>query len=93
MSANRKDGLSTADAVKKQSTKNKKMSFNAYDRKVTFAASCALTTVSSALPWAFKSIHEETKPILERNGESDASKRTTNVLAPVEKQLTNMLDK
>ena len=92
MSDKHKDILSTTDAAKKQSRKNKKVSFNAYDRKVTSAASCALTTVTSALRWAFKNIRDETKPILERNGERDASKRTTNVLAPVEKQLTNMLD-
>ena len=59
---------------------------------MTSATSCALTTVTSGLLWAFKNVQDKTMPILKRNGERDASKRTTNVLAPVEKQLTNMLD-
>ena len=84
MNARQKDVLSTADAVKKQSTTNGKMRFNVYDRKGTSAMSCALTTVTSALRWAFKHIHDETVTILERNEERDASKRITSLLVPIE---------
>ena len=92
MIAKHQDVLSTVDAVKKQSTPNGKTSFSAYDRKVNSSTSCALTTVTSALHWAFKHIHDETVTILERNGERDASKRITNLLVPVEEELANMID-
>ena len=92
MIAKHKDVLSTADAVKKQSILNGKTSFSVYDRKVNSSTSCALTTVTSALHWAFKHIHDETVTILERNGERDASKRITNLLVPIEEQLTIKLD-
>ena len=92
MAKKHKDVLSTADAVKKQSTTNGKTIFNVYDQKVTSATSCALTTVTSALHWAFKNIHDETVTILERNGERDASKRITSLLVPIEEQLTIKLD-
>ena len=92
MIAKHQDVLSTVDAVKKQSTPNGKTSFSAYDRKVNSSTSCALTTVTSALHWAFKHIHDETVTILERNGERDASKRITNLLVPIEEQLTIKLD-
>ena len=92
MIAKHKDVLSTVGAVKKQSISNRKTSFSAYDRKVTSSTSCALTTVTSALHWAFKHIHDETVTILERNGERDASKRITNLLVPIEEQLTIKLD-
>ena len=92
MNARHKDVLSTTDAVKKQSTTNGKTIFNVYDQKVASATSCALTTVTSALHWAFKHIHDETVTILERNGERDASKRTTSLLMPIEEQLTIKLN-
>ena len=92
MATKHKDVLSTADAVKKQSTTNGKTIFNVYDQKVTSATSHALITVTSALHWAFKHIHYETVTILERNGERDASKRITKLLVPIEEQLANMLD-
>ena len=63
-----------------------------YDRKVTNATSFALTTVTSALHWAFKHVHDETVTFLERSGERDASKRITNLLVPVEEYLANMAD-
>lgn len=88
MIAKHKDVLSTIGAVKKQSIPNGKTSFSAYDRKVNSSTSCALTTVTSALHWAFKHIHDETVTILECNGERDASKRITNLLVPIEEQLT-----
>ena len=92
MIAKHKDVFSTVDAVKKQSILNGKTSFSAYDRKVNSSTSCALTTVTSALHWAFKHIHDETVTILERNGERDASKRITNLLVPIEEQLTIKID-
>ena len=92
MNARHKDVLSTTDAVKKQSTTNGKTIFNVYDQKVASATSCALTTVTSALHWAFKHIHDETVTILERNGERDASKRITSLLMPIEEQLTIKLN-
>ena len=92
MIAKHKHGLKTAGAVKKQSIPNGKRSFSAYDRKVNSSTSCALTTVTSALHWAFKHIHDETVTILERDGDRDASKRITNLLVPVEEELANMLD-
>ena len=92
MNARHKDVLSTVGAVKKQSTTNGKTIFNVYDQKTTNATSCALTTVTSALRWAFKHIHDETVTILERNGERDASRRITSLLMPIEKQLTIKLD-
>ena len=91
MIAKHKDVLSTIGAVNKQSISNRKTSFG-YDRKVTSSTSCALTTVTSALHWAFKHIHDETVTILERNGERDASKRITNLLVPIEEQLTTKID-
>ena len=91
MIAKHKD-VNTTGPVKKQSTPNGKTSFSAYDRKVNSSTSCALTTVTSALHWAFKHIHDETVTILERNGERDASKRITNLLVPVEEELANMID-
>ena len=90
--ANHKHGLKTAGAVKKQSIPNGKTSFSAYDRKVNSSTSCALATVTSALHWAFKHVHDETVTFLERNGERDASKRITNLLVPIEEQLTIKLD-
>ena len=92
MIAKHQDVLSTVGAVKKQSILNGKTSFGAYDRNVNSSTSCALTTVTSALHWAFKHIHDETVTILERNGERDASKRITNLLVPIEEQLTIKLD-
>jgi hypothetical protein len=92
MIAKHQDVLSTIGAVKKQSILNGKTSFGAYDRNVNSSTSCALTTVTSALHWAFKHIHDETVTILERNGERDASKRITNLLVPIEEQLTIKLD-
>ena len=92
MIAKHKDVLSTAGAVEKQSILNGKTSFSAYDRKVNSSTSCTLTTVTSALHWAFKHIHDETVTILERNGERDASKRITNLLVPIEEQLTIKID-
>ena len=88
MNARHKDVLRTANAVKKLSTTNGKTIFNVYDRKVTSATECALTTSANVLRWAFKHIHDETVKILERNGERDASKRITSLLVPIEKQLT-----
>ena len=92
MIAKHQDVLSTIGAVKKQSILNGKTSFGAYDRNVNSSTSCALTTVTSALHWAFKHIHDETVTILERNGERDASKRITNLLVPIEEQLTIKID-
>ena len=91
MIAKHKD-VNTTGPVKKQSTPDGKTSFSAYDRKVNSSTSCALTTVTSALHWAFKHIHDETVTILERNGERDASKRITNLLVPIEEQLTIKID-
>ena len=63
------------------------MLYKSYDRKVTNATSCALTTVASALHY----VHDETVTFLESNGLRDASK-LTNLLEPIEEQLANMLD-
>ena len=40
----------------------------------------------------FKHIHDETVTFLENKGDCDASERTTNLLAPVEEKLTNILE-
>ena len=92
MIAKHKHVLRTTGAVKKQSIPNGKTSSSAYDRKVNSSTSCALATVTSALHWAFKHVHDETVTLLKRNGERDASKRITNLLVPVEEELANMID-
>ena len=99
MTAKHNDVLNTAehqmkpsDAYANKSATNGKMLYKSYDRKVTNATSCASTTMASALHWAFKHVHDETATFLESNGEREASKRITNLLAPIEEQLANMLD-
>ena len=86
------DVLNTVDAIKKQSTLNEKMSYNSYDRKVTSSTTCAMKSTTNHLHWAFKHIHDETVTFLENKGDRDASERTTNLLAPVEEKLTNILE-
>ena len=99
MTANHNDVLNTveqhmkpSDAYEKKPATNRKMHYKSYDRKVTNATSGALTTVTSALHWAFEHVHDETVTFLESNGEREASKRITNLLVPIEEQLANMLD-
>ena len=99
MTAKHNDVLNTAehqmkpsDAYANKSATNGKMLYKSYDRKVTNSTSCASTMVVSALHWAFKHVHDETATFLESNGEREASKRITNLLAPIEEQLANMLD-
>ena len=87
-----KDVLSATDTAKKQSTTNEKKSFAAFDRKVASSTTCAMKTVTNMLHLAFKNIHDETVAFLESQGDDDASKRATNILASIEERLTNMLD-
>ena len=84
--------MKQTDVFESKPATNGKIHSKSYDRKVTNATSFALTAVTSALHWAFKHVHDETVTLLERNGERDASKRITNLLVPIEEQLTIKID-
>ena len=84
--------MKPSDAYVNKPAKNVTMIYKSYDRKVTNATSCGLTTVASALHWVFTHVHDDTVTFLECNRERDASERITNLLEPIEEQLANMLD-
>lgn len=59
--------------------------------RVMYSTACAMKTVTDALHWAFKHVHDETAPLFEMKGLADASGRVTSVLAPIEEKIATAL--